>query len=413
MPTQQTVIAVEGLSKRYAIGSAPDDSGGLRSAMARVASAPVRNLQRLRGAVAESQTFWALKDVSFGLPQGEVLGIIGANGAGKSTLLKILARITAPTKGRVRVRGRLASLLEVGTGFHGELTGRENIYFNGAILGMTRRETQRKFDDIVQFAGVEAAVDTPVKRYSSGMFVRLAFAVAAHLDPDILVVDEVLAVGDLDFQNKCMGRMREVSASGRTVIMVSHNMVAVESLCSSCLLLEHGELACHGGVTDVTREYRRRIQGPQTRITAAPDEVNVSRQDNPVFRTVALLDEDGHSTQTRPLGGDFRLLVELDLDKANGGGEVSFRIEDAYGQLMISESTALSRPIRQAECRIPEFPLYPGEYQISLTYAADGVLLDTVEAALGFTIVDADAFGEGHGAIRGICTAPTKWSRLA
>ena len=201
------------------------------------------------------EEFWALDDVSFGVGRGEVVGIIGRNGAGKSTLLKILSRITEPTRGRVRIKGRVASLLEVGTGFHPELTGRENVYLNGAILGMSRAEIRRKFDEIVAFAGVERFLDTPVKRYSSGMYVRLAFAVAAHLEPEILVVDEVLAVGDAEFQKKCLGKMQDVSRDGRTVLFVSHNMLAVQRLCSRALYLENGQLKASGRVADIVANY--------------------------------------------------------------------------------------------------------------------------------------------------------------
>jgi lipopolysaccharide transport system ATP-binding protein len=198
---------------------------------------------------------WALNDINFDVVSGEVLGIIGKNGAGKSTLLKILSRVTTPTKGKVKVKGRIASLLEVGTGFHPELTGRENIFLNGAILGMTKTEIRSKFDEIVAFSGVEKYIDTPVKRYSSGMYVRLAFAVAAHLEPEILIVDEVLAVGDADFQKKCLGKMKDVSGEGRTVLFVSHNMAAVKSLCSRAMLLKNGEVSVLGSTNDVVKEY--------------------------------------------------------------------------------------------------------------------------------------------------------------
>lgn len=203
----------------------------------------------------EKEEFWALKDVDFEIKRGEVVGIIGRNGAGKSTLLKVLSRITEPTAGRVTIRGRVASLLEVGTGFHPELTGRENIYLNGAILGMNRSEMRRKFDDIVSFAEIEKFLDTPVKRYSSGMYVRLAFAVAAHLEPEILVVDEVLAVGDAEFQKKCLGKMRDVAGHGRTVIFVSHNMGAVRALCGAAMLLVAGKLEVRGDVSSVLKRY--------------------------------------------------------------------------------------------------------------------------------------------------------------
>ena len=203
----------------------------------------------------DGEELWALRDVSFTVEQGEVLGIIGRNGAGKSTLLKILSRVTAPTSGRIKVKGRIASLLEVGTGFHPELTGRENIYLNGAILGMSRKEIDRKFDEIVDFSEVEKFIDTPVKRYSSGMYVRLAFAVAAHLEPEILVVDEVLAVGDAEFQKKCLGKMGDVAKEGRTVLFVSHNMGAIENLCSHGILLEFGALTTCGSIRTVVEKY--------------------------------------------------------------------------------------------------------------------------------------------------------------
>jgi len=241
-----SVISVENLSKSYRLGQINTGtfSRDLEAWWARLRGRPNPHLRigETDHGNRDGEELWALRDVSFTVEQGEVLGIIGRNGAGKSTLLKILSRVTAPTSGRIRVKGRVASLLEVGTGFHPELTGRENVYLNGAILGMTRQEVTRKFDEIVDFAGVEKFIDTPVKRYSSGMYVRLAFAVAAHLDPEILVVDEVLAVGDAEFQKKCLGKMGEVAQGGRTVLFVSHNMAAVSSLCPVSLLLNRGEL---------------------------------------------------------------------------------------------------------------------------------------------------------------------------
>jgi lipopolysaccharide transport system ATP-binding protein len=258
------VIRSEGLGKKYLIGHAAERERyvALRDVLARGA----RNLWRKTADMARGRAilagdtveeFWALKDVSFEVKRGEVLGIIGRNGAGKSTLLKILSRITEPSEGRVRIRGRVASLLEVGTGFHPELTGRENIYLNGAILGMTRAEIRRKFDEIVAFAEVEKYLDTPVKRYSSGMYVRLAFAVAAHLEPEILVVDEVLAVGDAEFQKKCLGKMSEVAGGGRTVLFVSHNMAAVETLCSRSVHLAAGRVVGDGETTEIVEAYLR------------------------------------------------------------------------------------------------------------------------------------------------------------
>jgi len=254
------VIRVENLAKRYVIRHQAARSGeGLRHAIEDAAKAPLRAWRnRSKGAdsaAATREEFWALKDVSFEIEQGEVVGIIGRNGAGKSTLLKILSRITEPTEGRVGIKGRVASLLEVGTGFHPELTGRENIFLNGAILGMSRAEIRTKFDEIVDFAGVEKFLDTPVKRYSSGMYVRLAFAVAAHLEPEILVVDEVLAVGDAEFQKKCLGKMQDVAGEGRTVLFVSHNMAMINSLCQRAIVLERGAVQHDASASEAVLAY--------------------------------------------------------------------------------------------------------------------------------------------------------------
>ncbi len=248
-------IEIQGLSKQYELGAAEYRYGSLREALVEGVKRPFR---RLRGEVATPKPrLWALKDIDLTVERGQAVGIIGRNGAGKSTLLKILSRITEPTQGRVVIRGRVASLLEVGTGFHAELSGRENIYLNGAILGMTRHEIRRKFDEIVQFAEVEAFVDTPVKRYSSGMYLRLAFAVAAHLEPEVLVVDEVLAVGDAAFQKKCLGKMGEVTGEGRTVLFVSHNLAAVRALCRSCVFLDRGQVVAHGPAGAIVDQYSR------------------------------------------------------------------------------------------------------------------------------------------------------------
>lgn len=242
MATSNIAIQVENLGKQYRIGLAPERYRTLRDTISQAVSAPARALRR-RTSDNPDATIWALKDVSFDVKRGQVLGVIGRNGAGKSTLLKILSRITEPTEGFAEVRGRVGSLLEVGTGFHPELTGRENIYLNGAILGMKRAEIERKFDEIVAFSEVEKFIDTPVKRYSSGMYLRLAFAVAAHMEPEILVVDEVLAVGDAEFQRKCMGKMSDVAQTGRTVLFVSHNMSAILRLTEETIVLEKGRLA--------------------------------------------------------------------------------------------------------------------------------------------------------------------------
>jgi lipopolysaccharide transport system ATP-binding protein len=255
--SSSTVISIENLSKRYIIGHQRDARDGLRHHLEDALRNPVKwLLNRKHQLQATREEFWALKDVSFEVKQGEVVGIIGRNGAGKSTLLKILSRITEPTAGRIRIEGRVASLLEVGTGFHQELTGRENIFLNGAILGMSRVEIKKKFDEIVAFSEVEKFLDTPVKRYSSGMYVRLAFAVAAHLEPEILIVDEVLAVGDAAFQAKCIGKLQNVaSTEGRTVLFVSHQITAVQKLCTKGVLLRNGQLSTSGPIASVVEKY--------------------------------------------------------------------------------------------------------------------------------------------------------------
>ena len=248
-------IQVQSLGKEYILGGAEQRHDSFREMLTGALLSPFRKLRKLGGSANDEERFWALKEVDFNIKQGEVVGVIGRNGAGKSTLLKILSRITSPTEGRVITRGRIASLLEVGTGFHPELTGRENIYLNGSVLGMSNVEIKRNFDEIVSFAGVEKFIDTPVKRYSSGMSVRLAFSVAAHLEPEILLVDEVLAVGDAEFQKKCLGKMNEVSQRGRTVLFVSHNMGMISKLCTSGIVLDKGKLVFEGDMSKAVQVY--------------------------------------------------------------------------------------------------------------------------------------------------------------
>lgn len=259
MSMSRTVIQVERISKAYRIGAKEEKSDTLAGAIKSVLMTPFRNFKDIKNLKSfnrqEETIFWALRDINFEVKEGEVLGIIGHNGAGKSTLLKILSRITEPTEGRITIHGRVSSLLEVGTGFHPDLTGRENIYMNGTILGMTKREIDRKIDEIIDFSGVSQHIDTPVKRYSSGMTVRLAFSVAAHLDPEILIIDEVLAVGDLEFQRKCLGKMQSVAQAGRTVLFVSHNMTAVSGLCSRGLLLSKGAITKDATPESVVSDY--------------------------------------------------------------------------------------------------------------------------------------------------------------
>jgi lipopolysaccharide transport system ATP-binding protein len=308
------VIVAEGVAKRYRLGERESYSA-LRDVLAGAVTAPIRKLRRRGGAHPE---IWALDDVSFTLGRGEVLGLIGANGAGKSTLLKILSRITDPTRGRVVLRGRVGSLLEVGTGFHPELTGRENIMLNGTILGMRRAEIVRRFDEIVEFSGAQKFLDTPVKRYSSGMQVRLAFAVAAHLEPEILLVDEVLAVGDAEFQQKCLGKMRDVTREGRTVVFVSHNLASVRALCQRALVLGGGRLVFDGPTEDAVHYYLGHVTGgPSPAVVTGDDlRLHVAKErlysDEPFFECtrIAVLDEEG--VPSSAFASDEEITVEVD-----------------------------------------------------------------------------------------------------
>lgn len=380
-------IRVESLSKHYRVGARQQGYKTLRESLAEACTAPLRRLRAgvqgpkskvqggEDGARMQGEDFWALKDVSFEVQPGEVVGIIGRNGAGKSTLLKILSRITEPTSGKIELRGRVGSLLEVGTGFHPELTGRENIYMNGSILGMSQREIQRKFDEIVEFSGIEDFLDTPVKRYSSGMYVRLAFSVAAHLEPEILLVDEVLAVGDAEFQKKCLGKMDEVAHHGRTVFFVSHNMPAVRSLTQKCIYLSNGQLVTYGPTGDVISDYldaalRMRVSGEQS--------VNYYRRETnkhtPVrFKSVWLDDESdiGDSLPVRSLGDDLTINVELESARDFETACLSLVLQRNHEQRALTLFShdadfpiRLHRGRQVIACKIKQAPLSPGRYTV-------------------------------------------------
>lgn len=346
---------------------------------------------------------WALKNVSFEIKHGEVVGFIGRNGAGKSTLLKILSRITEPTGGRVKIYGHVGSLLEVGTGFHSELTGRENVYLNGAILGMTKREIDRKFDEILDFSEVEKFIDTPVKRYSSGMQVRLAFAVAAHLEPEILLVDEVLAVGDASFQKKCLGKMDEVAKRGRTVLFVSHDMLAVKNLCGRAILIESGHVAADDSSETVIENYFGRLwtSGP-----VALDQRADRKGDQRLrFLGCQVLDRSG-SEKITPVstGEDFDLALryESKLGKCLKNVHVAIGINGKYSQRLLHLSTRVSGqdfaeiPSRGVIiCHVPRLPLRPGKYSFNLYSTVSGEISDWIQDAATFEVGYGDFYGSG------------------
>jgi lipopolysaccharide transport system ATP-binding protein len=399
------IITVENLGKKYQIAHEKVKPGGatLREALTKTASGLVRGLipgaKRAAGdanGFARREEFWALRNVSFEVKQGEVVGIIGRNGAGKSTLLKVLSRITEPTEGRVRIRGRVASLLEVGTGFHPELTGRENIFLNGAILGMGREEIRRKFDEIVDFAGTEKFLDTPVKRYSSGMYVRLAFAVAAHLEPEILVVDEVLSVGDAEFQKKCLGKMEDVSSrEGRTVLFVSHSMSAITQLCSRAVLLRGGNLVLDGGVSNVASAYLNDASVSNIGEFDLSSHPGRSRESIPAIRKIRLYGAShASSAQLYP---DEECFVEIDyeLSQDRSGLRWAIAIEDYLGRRVMTFGSYFQRSdVAQVpdsgtlRCSLGALGLGPGRYLLSVSVATkEHGLIDSIDNAAWFEVV--------------------------
>lgn len=383
-----SIVTVANLGKKYTIRHQRQGVPGYRRFSEEIVQGLKRRLQRRiehpEGSTT-SEDFWALRQVSFDLAEGDVLGIIGRNGAGKSTLLKILSRITEPTEGRVYLRGRVASLLEVGTGFHPELTGRENIFLNGSVLGMRRAEIRKKFDEIVEFSGVADFLDTPVKRYSSGMSVRLAFAVAAYLQAEILVVDEVLAVGDFEFQQKCLGKMNEIAGSGRTVLFVSHNMAAVQRLCSRGLCLSKGKLEQFGTVGSCITHYLETASSGAARWSRPAEKPPQALQ---VTAATAILQG------TQP---SYVLLIhtELRTDASHPAAYLAFDIADATGDVVmqalptISPFIGCSNRRHVVDTRVALPPLIPGRYSITIWVGPHNTYtLDTVQSCLAFEITE-------------------------
>lgn len=397
-----TAIQVEGLGKRYHIGAAERERTASQF-FRDVLMAPVDRIRRFgRSSHREEDTIWALKDVSFEVPRGQVLGVIGQNGAGKSTLLKLLTRITEPTTGRAVIRGRVGSLLEVGTGFHPELTGRENIFLSGALLGMKRHEIRQRFDDIVDFSGVSKFLDTPIKRYSSGMRVRLGFAVAAHLDPEILLIDEVLAVGDAEFQRRCLGKMEGLTSQGRTILFVSHNMPSIESLCDRAILLQDGQIAMEGEPAIVTQKYLRRESFSLQAEIALRDHDGRTNSSRPILRSMTFFDGENPSAL---IGLRSPLHIEIEF------GEGIETIRSCRLQLHVLSNTGLSvcRFISDQMGLLPEgltvgdrfrlrwdrVNLQPGQYTVNLHLRDGEVSVDKIVSAGSFEVLARDIVGTG------------------
>ncbi|MBN1451221.1 MAG: ABC transporter ATP-binding protein [Anaerolineales bacterium] len=399
-------IRMEHISKQYKIGAQQGSLYSYRSLRESLSKTALTTWKRLRGMPRSDDRFiWALNDISYEIRRGESVGVIGRNGAGKSTILKILSRITKPTIGRVELFGRVGSLLEIGTGFHPELTGRENIFLNGAILGMSRRDIQNKFDEMVDFSEIGKFLDTPVKHYSSGMYVRLAFSVAAHLEPEILVVDEVLAVGDTAFQKKCLGKMDDVAESGRTVLFVSHNMATISALCEKCIYLEKGSVKAFGVTDDVIRDYLDDASSVavQTSLSQRTDR----RGDGRVrFANIRFLDGNTRHPLDVVMSGQ-PVFMEISYEAQNLSTPlerviIGLAFFTSVGQFVMVLNSQMSSkafeklpPAGRVYCFIPRFPLMTGPFSVTATLNIKGVLMDQVENATTVEVESGDFFGTG------------------
>ena len=410
------IVEFRDISKEYQLGGAVRREDNFRELLVRMVRGPWRSssLNRTR------RSFWALRDINFNVNAGEVIGIVGRNGAGKSTLLKVLSRITDPTAGSIHIRGRLASLLEVGTGFHPELTGRENIFLNGAILGMRRAEIVARFDEIVAFSEVEQFLDTPVKHYSSGMYVRLAFSVAAHLNPEVLIVDEVLAVGDVAFQKKCLGKMGDVSRSGRTILFVSHNMAAVENLCSRVVVLHEGRLAFDGATKDGIQYYLNSLSTRSGRGSIIDLDGVGSRKSDvaPLLKRMEFLtDNDQPLGEGVAIGATLKIRVHFELRTPTDTYNVGIGFDNTYGQRIFTAHSYFD-PHRPTDtrvgpqvytCEIPSFTLMPGEYSLKVYLDLKSMRADTIEDAARITVLESDYYGTGKVPWGGTVVLPQRW----
>ncbi len=386
-------INVSGVSKRYSIGVKKDDS--LRSSLTSI----------FKSSGSNSEDFWALNDLTFQIKKGDVVGVVGRNGAGKSTLLKILSQITRPTEGKIEIAGRIASLLEVGTGFHPELTGRENIFLNGTILGMSRKEVKAKFDEIVEFSGVQKFIDTPVKHYSSGMYVRLAFAVAAHLEPEILIIDEVLAVGDAEFQEKCLGKMKDVATQGRTVLFVSHNMAAIQSLCTSGIFLQQGELKAHGPIEKIINNYlASKSDASNTFVSSKelPEHQELS------FKSIHVTDDQNEPCSEFTCDEDIYISYVFNVNTFQKKYNLFAIIKDKYGVPVFSSERQIN--CEKLTLRIDKNFLVRGNYALQTFIHIPTVFqLEALDDICHFTVTDISSplaiHGDyNYGNVFGSCT---------
>jgi lipopolysaccharide transport system ATP-binding protein len=398
-----SIISVENLSKCYKIGRQAQKGDGLRHLLEQAVRAPLGWFNaESRAKRSKTEEFWAVRDLSVEINRGEMVGIIGRNGAGKSTFLKLLSRITEPTTGSIKLRGRVASLLEVGTGFHPELTGRENIFLNGAILGMSRVEIKRKFDEIVAFAEIDKFLDTPVKRYSSGMYVRLAFAVAAHLEPEILIVDEVLAVGDAEFQKKCLGKMEDVSArEGRTVILVSHQMPAIQNLCTRCILMDKGRLIMQGATEEIVNSYM--TKGATLAAEGLNDREDRSGKGDVRITSIDLRDRGGNVIHEAISGHDVILSFGYTAREGVELGDCVVCVEvckDLKKYFSLSSALVDTKKLRmkgqgRIDFLVPNWPLMGGKYHVNFYVGSKEGVQDYLNDASVIEVIDGDFYGTG------------------
>ena len=413
-------IHSEGLSKQYHLGTGARYKT-LREVLPAMLSGAARRVRSLGSNDRKPNSFWALRDVSFDVKHGEVIGVIGRNGAGKSTLLKILSRITWPTEGRAFIHGRVGSLLEVGTGFHPELTGRENIFLNGAIMGMRKAEITSKFDEIVAFAEVDKFVDTAVKHYSSGMYVRLAFAIAAHLEPEILIIDEVLAVGDLAFQQKCLGKMSEVSRGGRTILFVSHNMAVIEKLCQRAIVLDQGRIEYQGETAEAIHHYLNSMLAANNPAGHVFDlSASVDRRSNvgKLLKRIELYNDDNLPIlEGIRLGTGLKVKVFFDLPKPTRSFDMGLAFDSMFGQRIFT-AHSLFEPARPSGewvgpqvfvCDIPSFTLMPGTYNLRIWLDINHAEADLINYAAKVTVLESDYYGTGKAPWNGAVVLKHNW----